>query len=353
MLNANKHHSTFTKRLFILVVTILMVLTVAQAAFAAPIDDKKKKAAAIAAEIDANGEKISALAESYNGVVLQLQTLKNSVTDAQAQLEMAKAQNDEVKSRVLKRAVSMYSDTSETDNAITSQTDNNRKDRYADIATGNDASTLRQLVVTSETVSERKSELEKQLNSISQKEKTLLEQKKAVEAANAKQQKLLKQTNGELANLIANARRAQAAATSRSTSNNSKTGNSNVSLPGNLPAPSPRAAIAIEFARRQLGKPYRYAAVGPGSYDCSGLTMKAWGAAGVSMPHYSGAQYAMFPKVPLSALQPGDLVFRGSGGSAHVSLYIGNGMVITAPQTGDVVKIASMGRVISYGARPG
>jgi cell wall-associated NlpC family hydrolase len=80
--------------------------------------------------------------------------------------------------------------------------------------------------------------------------------------------------------------------------------------------------------------------------------MRAWGAAGVSMPHYSGFQYNMFPKVPLNELQPGDLVFRGPGGSQHVALYIGNGLVIHAPQTGDVVKIAPMGSVMGA-VRPG
>lgn len=119
-------------------------------------------------------------------------------------------------------------------------------------------------------------------------------------------------------------------------------------LPANLPAPSPKAAVAIEFARAQLGKPYKYAATGPSSYDCSGLTMRAWGAAGVSMPHFSGAQVNMFPSVPLNALQPGDLVFR----PGHIGLYIGNGLMIHAPQTGDVVKIAPI-RKITKAARPG
>lgn len=323
-----------------------MVLIVAQAAFAAPIDDKKRKAAALAAEIETNGEKISALAESYNYTKLQLETLRNSVTDAQTQLNLAEAQNLEVRNRVLKRAVTMYSESSTTDTDITSETELNRRDRYADIVTGNDASTMRQLQITAETVTERKAELEKQLSSITKKEKALLEQKVAVETANAKQQKLLKQVKGELATLVASQQRARAVAATPTFTT------SNQSLPSNLPAPSSRASIAIEFARQQLGKPYRFSAAGPGSYDCSGLTMKAWGSAGVSMPHYSGAQYAMFPKVPISALQPGDLVFRGPGGSAHVAIYIGNGKIITAPQTGDVVKIASMGRIIG-GARPG
>ncbi|HEX4777952.1 MAG TPA: NlpC/P60 family protein, partial [Acidimicrobiia bacterium] len=86
---------------------------------------------------------------------------------------------------------------------------------------------------------------------------------------------------------------------------------------------------------------------------CSGLTAASWEHAGVSMPHYSGAQYQMFPHVPLSAIQPGDLLFRGPGGSQHVEIYIGNGMVVTAPHTGDFVKVAPMGNVLPMAARPG
>ena len=81
--------------------------------------------------------------------------------------------------------------------------------------------------------------------------------------------------------------------------------------------------------------------------------MSAYGAAGVGMPHYSGAQYASFPHVPLDQLLPGDLVFWGPGGSRHVGLYVGGGMMIHAPQTGDVVKISSAWRSnFMWGVRP-
>jgi cell wall-associated NlpC family hydrolase len=113
------------------------------------------------------------------------------------------------------------------------------------------------------------------------------------------------------------------------------------------------AGAAIAYARAQLGKPYCYAGSGPGCFDCSGLTMRAWGAAGVSMPHYSGAQYSMFPHVPLSSMLPGDLVFWGPGGSQHVGLYIGGGQMIAAPHTGDVVKIQAVWGTPVGAARPG
>ncbi|MFM7065514.1 MAG: C40 family peptidase, partial [Gammaproteobacteria bacterium] len=76
------------------------------------------------------------------------------------------------------------------------------------------------------------------------------------------------------------------------------------------------------------------------AFDCSGLTMRAYGAAGVKMRHWSGFQYADFPRVSLQALLPGDLIFWGPNGSEHVGIYIGEGLMINAPHTGDVVKVA-------------
>lgn len=107
---------------------------------------------------------------------------------------------------------------------------------------------------------------------------------------------------------------------------------------------------AVTFALAQLGKPYVFGAAGPDSYDCSGLTMAAWAAAGVELPHYTVAQYAAGVPVPApSLLRPGDLVFiPGSDGSLvppnpqHVGLYLGQGLVIEAPQTGDVVKVVPL-----------
>jgi cell wall-associated NlpC family hydrolase len=97
-----------------------------------------------------------------------------------------------------------------------------------------------------------------------------------------------------------------------------------------------QAQKAVAFAYAQLGKPYVWGATGPGSYDCSGLMMAAWAAAGVTIPRDTYSQVAGLPSVPLSALQPGDLVFFD--GDGHVAMYVGGGMIIDAPRTGLTVE---------------
>ena len=91
----------------------------------------------------------------------------------------------------------------------------------------------------------------------------------------------------------------------------------------------------------QRGKPYVWAASGPGSFDCSGLTSYAYRAAGITLPHSSRMQSQMGQPVSRDQLQPGDLVFFYSPVS-HVGIYIGNGQMVHAPTSGDVVKVAPL-----------
>jgi cell wall-associated NlpC family hydrolase len=115
----------------------------------------------------------------------------------------------------------------------------------------------------------------------------------------------------------------------------------------NPPAPSDGASTAIAFAYDQLGEPYVWGAAGPDAWDCSGLTMGAWAAAGVQLSHYSVSQYYETTRVSYSQLKPGDLIFWASDASDpgtifHVALYIGNGQMIQAPRTGRDVEIQSV-----------
>ncbi len=140
-----------------------------------------------------------------------------------------------------------------------------------------------------------------------------------------------------------------------STSSGESSGGSSGSGGGySAPAVSSRSGIAVQAALAQQGVPYRYATSSPGvGFDCSGLTAYAWAQAGVGLPHQSRAQFASIPHVPKESAQPGDLIFFYSPIS-HVSIYLGNGMQVHAPNTGKTVTVGSVnwGKVVGVG-RPG
>ena len=106
-------------------------------------------------------------------------------------------------------------------------------------------------------------------------------------------------------------------------------------------APTAAAQVAVDTALAQLGDPYVWAGAGPDVFDCSGLTQYAYAAAGVSLPHSSGMQSTLGYPVSVADLRPGDLVFFYSP-VGHVGMYIGNGQMVHAPTSGDVVKVTDL-----------
>jgi cell wall-associated NlpC family hydrolase len=118
--------------------------------------------------------------------------------------------------------------------------------------------------------------------------------------------------------------------------------------PVDNPAPNQSVAVqrAIAYAKAQLGKPYRWGAAGPSSFDCSGLTLQAWARGGKSLPHYSVAQFSQSTRVSMEDARPGDLLFWSSNGAPsgihHVALYLGGGQFIEAPHTGANVRYNSI-----------
>jgi cell wall-associated NlpC family hydrolase len=103
-----------------------------------------------------------------------------------------------------------------------------------------------------------------------------------------------------------------------------------------------QADTAVAFVFKQLGCPYSYGSTGPCSvgFDCSGLVMKAWAAAGITIPRDTYSQWAALPHISESDLQPGDLLFYN--GIGHVAMYVGGGMIIDAPSAGQPVRELSM-----------
>ncbi len=120
-------------------------------------------------------------------------------------------------------------------------------------------------------------------------------------------------------------------------------------------SPSSKGATALAFAKKQLGKPYKFGATGPKSYDCSGLTQAAWRSAGVTLPRTAAQQYkGGGTRITKSKLRPGDLVFFYSQTPSHVAIYAGDGKVIHAPRPGKKVEYIKMSYMPYAGAvRPG
>jgi peptidoglycan DL-endopeptidase CwlO len=102
-----------------------------------------------------------------------------------------------------------------------------------------------------------------------------------------------------------------------------------------------KGAIAAKKACEQIGKPYVWAAAGPSTFDCSGLTLYAWAAAGVTLRHYTQWQWDDAKPVTRAQLQPGDLVFYFND-LHHMSMYVGGNWVVHAPTSGDVVRMTQL-----------
>ncbi|MGW6564278.1 NlpC/P60 family protein [Streptomyces sp. NPDC054975] len=105
---------------------------------------------------------------------------------------------------------------------------------------------------------------------------------------------------------------------------------------------TPQGKRAVEFATAQIGKPYVWGAEGPDSYDCSGLTQRAWGVAGRPIPRTSQEQWRLLPKVDIKDMRPGDLIVYYKDAS-HIGMYVGNGAMVHAPRPGRDVTLAGAG----------
>jgi peptidoglycan DL-endopeptidase CwlO len=370
-------------------VVALVVLIGGGPAHGDPIDDKRAEARALQDAIEANGTQIGALSEQYNGAQYRLEEAQAAIADAQLRLEATRIEVERLKVLLNERAGALYRGVGQQGLVgfdVSDATEVISRSKYNDVAAEHDQKLVDELHRAEGALRDQQAQAEQAQADAREEQSEIKKARARVEAANARQEQLLSQVKGEIAQLVAEeqARReaaelaaaqqrfaAAAAANTPTTttppspapSTGTASGGGAGAAPrgGGAPAPvsgpppavSGGAATAIEYARAQIGKPYCYAGAGPSCFDCSGLTMRAWGAAGVSMVHYSGAQYTKFPKVPLNAMQPGDLVFWGPNGSAPVGLDIGGGQMIAAPHTGAFVRIQAVSPNPVGAVRPG
>lgn len=343
------------------------------------ISDARAQAAAITAKIQATEGQIQALTAQVNAADYRLSQLQGQISATRAQ--MAKDQQTVTKdtSQLQAEAISDYTSSgtsSTTTQLFTSNMNaNSIRSEYSAIATGDVTTTIDRLHTAQAQLQSTQTSLEQQQTQATDTRNALTGSESQASALAAQDRQTLASVDANIQQLVAQqqaaaAAAAQAAATAAfnqkvqaaqaaaaaqaaqsSAGSTSDTSASGASGSGGgaptvsdapLPPLAPGAAGAVQAAEREIGVPYVWGGDTPAGFDCSGLVMWAYAQVGISLPHYSGAQYDDTTHIPLADIEPGDLLFYGPGGSEHVAMYVGSGSMIEAPYTGASVWITAV-----------
>lgn len=301
------------------------------------LSEVKKQVEAANHAAEQAAERYLEIAHSMSGVQTQVKTLRADVRTQQAAVDVVR---DNLGSTIADQLTT--SPMGPTAQLLSSKDPSAFLDGLSalDAYNSNQADLLGSYERKAKELKVRKDQLRSKLAVIAASKKSMSAQKVALDKKAAESKALLARlTPAEV--VVVNNDNAATAGTSRGNDNRPKLTNDATSNDStNAPATNAtgRAGDAIAFAKAQLGEPYVYGAAGPGSWDCSGLTMRAWGAAGVSLPHSAAAQSRLGSAVSTSSMQPGDLVFYYSPVS-HVGIYLGGGRLLHAPHPGASVEI--------------
>jgi cell wall-associated NlpC family hydrolase len=335
-------------------------------ASADPVGSKQAQAQALSNQIDQLGNKEAALGEQYDAAVLAAQSTAAKVAQQQAAVAAANANADHAKGAIQADAINAYvhggtlASLASRNGGIDAGDGGLLAGEYMNTLAATQTDNLdayHNAAATAKIASDQLQSLQKQQAQAANNTKSARD---AAAAAQRQVQSTLNEVQGELKTLVAQAeaaKQAQAAQAARAlltrvqASVGSFSGNARSNFSG---APIPvgaGASEAVAAAESRVGLPYVWGAAGPSSFDCSGLVMWAWAHAGVSLPHFSGAQYAGTTHIPMSQLQPGDLVFFSNTGQ-HVAMYVGNGEIVEAPHSGADVHIVPMYGAFVLASRP-
>jgi cell wall-associated NlpC family hydrolase len=298
----------------------------------------------VAARVDALNERAEAIAEEFNASGIALTAAQRRAAIAEARVSRAEAALRAERRHLGSIAAAAYRNGGIGGTAAL-MISANPKDYLAQATTldrisARGADRMRALRTASVRVAQAKAEAKAQVDAVRAINAQIASKRHQVNALLAQAESMLSSLRADERARLSALRRAQAHRATRDTSRFTFSG----------PA-SARARIAIDFALSQRGKPYHWGSSGPSSYDCSGLTMRSYAHAGISLDHFTGSQWHAGRHVGRSELRPGDLVFFYSD-HHHVGIYLGGGQMVHAPHTGDVVRVASIdGRDFSGGVR--
>lgn len=341
-----------------------------------PIADKQRQATEIAAKLQQLQRDVESNANRFEAAEQRLADVQSQIGENQQRLDTAKAELEQRRKELSTYAINSYvrgggSQDGFTSLASGSMQESGARQAYNVVVMGDRQQVADALNAAERDARDRQSALDRSKKDAEQAVATIRQKRAAAEQATAQYKQLNSEVQGELRQLVADkqaadqrAREAQAyqAALAQSATQSNRPPAAAAASPtaapssgrtappappasgGNTPPPiasnGSKGSGAVAAAMTKLGRPYVWGAAGPNAFDCSGLTQWAYQQVGVSIPRVTWDQERAGRVVPVSQIQPGDLVFYDGGG--HMAMYTGGGQVIHAPRTGDVVRIASL-----------
>jgi len=339
--NGTRRIATFS----VLLGTLLLSLTLVSASFASPVSNKKAQLREVQAKLQTVYHQVDMAVEKYNQASTQLSAVTSQIKENERLLKVAEYNLGVANQQLSTRAESIYKsrDVGVVDVLFAANS-------FDDLVTqlnlmerlGNsDVDTVKSIAAYQQDIKDRRVKLDADKKAAAKLVDVAAAQKAEVVGLESKLEQMTAGIKADIQRLQAQqaaAAQAAAEAAQQQAASSGGGGGGTVVDPGG----SGHSAV-VGIAQRYLGVPYVYGGAGPSGFDCSGLTMYCYAQIGIGLSHGATDQQHASTPVPLSALQPGDLVFFGSASySHHVGIYVGGGSMIHAPHTGAVVSYGSI-----------